>query len=236
MMTSYVKNADHFIDITRQQHVKSTDMLTSFDVTSLLIQIPINETVHIIGNKHLEEDHLINLIEHCLKNTYFTYNRQRYRQTGTPVGSQLSPIIVNIFMKDFDTLKAWHVLHRDSVSSTSMVFLDETWIYSKGNKIRSWQDDTIESVHKPEGYDGKRFMVAYTRSEQGFINRASLIFASNSKTADYHSAMDSRKSVTKQLIPNLPPNSLVVMDNARYHSVVTNKIPNTLSRKQDIMD
>ncbi|GJQ86877.1 hypothetical protein Trydic_g19543 [Trypoxylus dichotomus] len=31
-MTSYVKNADHFIDIPDQQHVESTDMLISFAI------------------------------------------------------------------------------------------------------------------------------------------------------------------------------------------------------------
>ncbi|GJQ81828.1 hypothetical protein Trydic_g367 [Trypoxylus dichotomus] len=70
-------------------------------------------------------------------------------------------------------------------------------------------------------------------------NGASIIFASDSKAADYHSAMDSRKFeewVTKQLIPSLPLNSLVIMDNTPYHSAVTNKIPNTLSRKHDIAD
>ncbi|GJQ84558.1 hypothetical protein Trydic_g20053 [Trypoxylus dichotomus] len=92
-----------------------------------------------------------------------------------------------------------------SSSAKLVVFLDELWIYSKGNKIRYWQDDTIKSVRKPEGYDGN----------------------------DYRSTMDGRKFegwVPKQLIPNLPPNSVVVMDNAPYHSVVTNKIPNTLPR------
>ncbi|GJQ85254.1 hypothetical protein Trydic_g18488 [Trypoxylus dichotomus] len=35
---------------------------------------------------------------------------------------------------------------------------------------------------------------------------------------------------------NFSPNSLVVMDNAPYYNVVTNKIPNTLSRKHHIAD
>ncbi|GJQ87027.1 hypothetical protein Trydic_g12607 [Trypoxylus dichotomus] len=121
-----------------------------------------------------------------------------------------------------------------SSSAKLVVFLDETWIYSKGNKIRSWQDDTIKCVRKPKGCDGKHFMVVHVGSEQGFINGASPIFTSNSKDADYHSAMDSRKFeewVIKQLIPNLPPKSLVLMDNATYHGVVTNIIPNTWSRK-----
>ncbi|GJQ84944.1 hypothetical protein Trydic_g545 [Trypoxylus dichotomus] len=71
-----------------------------------------------------------------------------------------------------------------SSSAELVVFLDETWIYFKGNKIKSWQDDTIKSVRKPEGYDGKRFITVHAGSEQCFINGAILIFASNSKAAD----------------------------------------------------
>ncbi|GJQ82202.1 hypothetical protein Trydic_g23402 [Trypoxylus dichotomus] len=102
-MTSYVKNTDHLIDILRQQHVEGTGILVSFDPTSLFTQVPINERFGIITNKYQVEDHLINLMEHCLK-TYFTYNGQRYRQTkGPPMGPPLSPVIANIFIESFET-------------------------------------------------------------------------------------------------------------------------------------
>ncbi|GJQ80628.1 hypothetical protein Trydic_g9214 [Trypoxylus dichotomus] len=55
-------------------HVDSRDMLVSFDVASLFTQVPINEIAYIIRNKHQVGDHLINLMEHFLKNTNFTYN------------------------------------------------------------------------------------------------------------------------------------------------------------------
>ncbi|KAK9701761.1 Adipokinetic hormone [Popillia japonica] len=42
-----------------------------------------------------------------------------------------------------------------SSTPRSVVFLDETWIYSKGNKGKSWQDNSGKSVRKPEGYDGR---------------------------------------------------------------------------------
>ncbi|GJQ73661.1 hypothetical protein Trydic_g14000 [Trypoxylus dichotomus] len=43
-MTSYVKNGLYFVDILHQQHVKSTDIIISFDVTSPFIQVPMNGT------------------------------------------------------------------------------------------------------------------------------------------------------------------------------------------------
>ncbi|GJQ79549.1 hypothetical protein Trydic_g16395 [Trypoxylus dichotomus] len=58
-------------------------------------------------------------------------------------------LLRSIFLKNY-------MANLMSSSAKVMVFFDETWIYSKGNKIRSWQDDTIKSVRKPESYDGKR--------------------------------------------------------------------------------
>ncbi|GJQ72313.1 hypothetical protein Trydic_g13317 [Trypoxylus dichotomus] len=86
-----------------QQHMERPNVIVNFDETSLFTQVPINEIVDIIKNKHQVENHLINLIEDCLKNTYFTYNGQRYRQTqGAPMRSPLSPIIPNIFIEGFE--------------------------------------------------------------------------------------------------------------------------------------
>ncbi|KAI4467863.1 hypothetical protein MML48_2g00015386 [Holotrichia oblita] len=127
------------------------------------------------------------------------------------------------------------------ISSTPrpVVFLDETWIYEKGNKGKSWQNDSVKSVRKPEGYDGKRFIILHAGTENGFISGASLMFASNNKLADYHASMNSTKLEqweTTQLFPNIPEKSLILMDNAPYHSVVLNKAPTIASRKQTIMD
>lgn len=120
-----------------------------------------------------------------------------------------------------------------------VIFLDETWIYSKGNKGKSWQDKSVKSVRKPEGFDGKRYIIVHAGSERGFIDGASLVFASKTKVGDYHAEMNSKKFeewITSQLMPYLPANSLIIMDNAPYHSVVLNKVPNTSSRKQEIID
>ncbi|KAK9731460.1 hypothetical protein QE152_g13646 [Popillia japonica] len=46
--------------------------------------------------------------------------------------------------------------YMDNLASSTprpVVFLDETGIYSKGNKGKSWQNDSVKSVRKIEGYD-----------------------------------------------------------------------------------
>ncbi|KAI4455461.1 madf domain transcription factor [Holotrichia oblita] len=42
---------------------------------------------------------------------------------------------------------------KNSLNPKPVIFLDEIWIFSKRNVERSWQDDDIKSVRKPEGYE-----------------------------------------------------------------------------------
>ncbi|XP_047035473.1 uncharacterized protein LOC124641450 [Helicoverpa zea] len=58
-------------------------------------------------------------------------------------------------------------------------------------------------------------------------------------TSDYHGQMNSvnfEKWATGMLIPNLPQNSVVVMDNAPYHSVQENKVPTKSSTKPIMLE
>ncbi|XP_050316224.1 uncharacterized protein LOC126750614 [Anthonomus grandis grandis] len=129
--------------------------------------------------------------------------------------------------------------NKNSPFARQLVFLDETWIFSKGSKMRSWQDNSVKSVRKPGGFDGKRFIVLHAGHSGGFIKNASLIFASKSKTLDYHGEMNHElftKWVENQLIPNLEEPSLIIMDNAPYHSVQLEKQPSSSWKKQEIAE
>ena len=56
---------------------------------------------------------------------------------------------------------------------------------------------------------------------------------------DYHEEMDSDRFLKwfkEQLIPNIPPNSFIVLDNASYHSRELNKAPTSNSRKTDMQE
>lgn len=129
--------------------------------------------------------------------------------------------------------------NKNSPFQRELVFLDETWIFSKGSQIKSWQDDSTKSVRKPGGFDGKRFIVLHAGNSRGFINNASLLFASKSKMLDYHGEMNSdlfTKWVKEKLIPNLEEPSLIIMDNAAYHSVEIEKQPCTSWKKCEIQE
>lgn len=119
-----------------------------------------------------------------------------------------------------------------------VVFLDETWVFANGSGSKSWQDDSVKSVKRKKGCgSGKRFIVLHAGSSSGFINGASLIFSSTSKSADYHDNMNCElfeKWVREKLIPNLEEPSIIVLDNASYHSRTIYKQPTSSWKKDQI--
>lgn len=107
------------------------------------------------------------------------------------------------------------------------VFLDETWIFSKSGDRRMWQDGTKHSDFKKTG-SGTRYVIVHAGNKNGFVANASLIFKCNKKTGDYHDNMNTENFENwfkKQLIVNLEEPSLIIMDNATYHSRLDEEIP-----------
>ncbi|XP_050307978.1 uncharacterized protein LOC126744565 [Anthonomus grandis grandis] len=114
------------------------------------------------------------------------------------------------------------------------VFIDETWIFSKASFRSSWQDDTKQTDSRKNS-EGHRYIVVHTGTKDGFIKGANLIFKSGLKTRDYHDNMN-RKNFENwfktQLVPNLPPKSFIIMDNASYHSGLLEEISRKIWTKQ----
>jgi hypothetical protein len=71
---------------------------------------------------------------------------------------------------------------------------------------------------------GQRFVILHTGCKTGFLPGCELVFKTLSTNGrDYHSEINSvifNKWVEEQLVPALPPISLVAMDMASYHSVI----------------
>ncbi|KAJ8911357.1 hypothetical protein NQ315_011650 [Exocentrus adspersus] len=124
-------------------------------------------------------------------------------------------------------------------SPLDVVFLDETWIFQHGsNTLQTWHDNDVKSVRKKHCSEGKRYIIVHAGNKEGFIDGAGLIFSTKNKSADYHDNMNSElfeKWMEEQLLPRLKKPSLIVMDNARYHSRLMEKIPNTQSTKDEII-
>ncbi|XP_072403344.1 uncharacterized protein [Diabrotica undecimpunctata] len=143
----------------------------------------------------------------------------------------------HVTLKRLQFLKAYKENEMDGYPFKP-VFLDETWIFSKGGFRKSWQDGSSYAVRKKSG-EGVRYIVLHAGSENGFINNCELIFKSGSKSGDYHDSMNSdnfEKWFVHQLLPNLEEPSLIIMDNASYHSTLLEKIPNASWTKHSLIE
>jgi transposase len=120
-----------------------------------------------------------------------------------------------------------------------VVFLDETWIYQNGSgKRKVWHDNDPRSVWNKRGTEGKRYIILHAGNSEGFIDGAGLIFSTKDKSADYHNTMNAEmfeKWIKEQLLPRLERPSLIIMDNASYHSRRVEKCPNAQWTKDNII-
>lgn len=120
-------------------------------------------------------------------------------------------------------------------------FLDETWYDTHDTIKKGWVDDSGKCNVNIPASKGKRIMILHAGGENGFVPGALYLGCKNLKeaSADYHSDMNAEvfenwfKNI---LLPKLPPNSVIVMDNASYHSEQLDKIPNTTTNKATIQE
>lgn len=119
-----------------------------------------------------------------------------------------------------------------------IVYLDETYINDNYTTSKQWSDGTASGFKGKIG-KGARFIIVHAGSENGFIPGALLAFRSKSDTSDYHGEMNSTnfyKWLVEQLVPNLPPKSVVVVDNASYHNHLHQPPPTAANRKDVIKE
>lgn len=127
-----------------------------------------------------------------------------------------------------------------------LYFLDETWVNAGHTVSKVWKDTTIltprqafnqgltTGLKDPSG-KGSRLIVLHIGSEDGFVEDGLLCFESK-KTGDYHEEMTGEvfENWFAQILGRLAEHSVIVMDNASYHSRKTEKIPNSGTKKADI--
>ena len=116
------------------------------------------------------------------------------------------------------------------------MYLDETWYNQHGIEQLAWLDDREVSGKKTVIGKGKRLIIVHAGCQAGFIEGALLTTWTDGKSSDYHDSMNARhfEEWFAQLVASIPHNSVIVMDNASYHSRQKNKAPTTSSKKGEI--
>lgn len=127
---------------------------------------------------------------------------------------------------------------RDGTFIRPEVYLDETFINKNHSNQFTWCfDDDGPEVNKPSG-KGERLIIVNAITIDGWVNNAKLIFEAQKKTGDYHGQMDwgnFSRWFKEQLLPNIPENSIIIMDNASYHKAVEeNSFPRSNSTKENL--
>ena len=118
------------------------------------------------------------------------------------------------------------------------VYLDESYVNKNHSNDLVWYfDDDGPWIQKPTG-KGDRLIIINAITKDGWVPGAKLTFRSTRKTGDYHGQMN-QKLFTKwfrdMLLPNIPENSLIIMDNAAYHNVLSaGSAPTAASKKEKI--
>jgi len=116
---------------------------------------------------------------------------------------------------------------------------DETWVNQNHSIKNIWQDSQNNGGLKVPVGKGGRFIVCHVGSAHtGFIKESKWVFRLKN-TGDYHGEMTAntfREWFLNRFFNFLEEGSIIVMDNAPYHSVTINKVPNTSTRRQDIIN
>ncbi|XP_063229548.1 uncharacterized protein LOC134534848 isoform X4 [Bacillus rossius redtenbacheri] len=107
----------------------------------------------------------------------------------------------NIVLQRIDFLRKYK---EEKERGANFIFVDETWIFQRGTVSKSWQDKSLQSAKRRTVGDGQ-------------------------KTADYHGEMNGETFLMwfEDMLVHLEEPSVIIMDNASYHSTQVEKTPTT---------
>ena len=81
---------------------------------------------------------------------------------------------------------------------------------------------------------GERFIIVHAGTKDGFIPNAKDVSKGKNASADMNHE-NFEKWVDENLLPNLPENSVVILDNAPYHTVQEDRCLTMATKKADII-
>lgn len=127
------------------------------------------------------------------------------------------------------------------VENRPIIYLDETWFDTHDTSRKGWNDFSKKCQTKAPSNKGKRVTIIHAGSENGFVPNCLLLSAKNvgDSSLDYHQDTDAplfEDWFEHRLLKNIPKNSVIVMDNASYHSRQVKNFPSSNSTKAEIQD
>lgn len=182
-------------------------------------------------------------------------SKETLRRILKDIGFKYKKRSRNSMLMERDDLILWRIRYLRDISrylseGRPVFYLDETWCNAGHSVSRAWHDTCVKdrrsafyeglSTGLKELNKGGRITLLHVGSESGFLRGADLICGCASKDCgdlptDPHKDMNAEKFekwFTGVLLPKLPPTSVIVLDNASYHSRQIDKAPNSNSLKE----
>ncbi|XP_073967455.1 uncharacterized protein [Choristoneura fumiferana] len=117
-------------------------------------------------------------------------------------------------------------------SKKLVVYLGTTWLHSNGSEHQSQSSSDRKSLS-----EHSRWIMIHAGSENGFVSGAQAVWKAESK-GECHDQINEEtfeKWVTDHLLPNIPSNSIIVINNSFCNGEVLTKAPISTSRKDTII-
>lgn len=206
----------------RKKPVTDSDDITSYDLRQVIYNFHKTNNQRITLNsllQKLKDDFQFSGSKTSLRRMLKTLGfRWRVTQNNRKLLQEKSDIR-GLRIKYLEKLKLYRQQNR------TIIYMDETYLHGSHTKSHSWSDKTTNGLLSTIS-KGKRLIMLHAGGENiGFVKNALLIFKSGTKTGDYHNEMNFEnyeKWLKEKLIPNLPKNSVLVLDNAP-HRIITYK-------------
>lgn len=114
------------------------------------------------------------------------------------------------------------------INKRPVIYVDDMLINSEFTGKKCLDSKTTEAAVQNHFKPGECWILIHAGGERGFIPGEALMYIFESTTTAYSQQMDAgdfTNWVQEKLIPNLPSNSIVVLNNSGYNKAQTNKLP-----------
>ena len=149
-----VTSTQDFVNKIKDQEVPQGYTITSFDVTSLFTNVPLEHTIEIILRKiyqeklvktKLKRHEMKKLLDLCTKELHFSFNGKIYKQIdGVVMGNPLGPVIANIFMVE---LECTLVPTMSDILVNWYCYVDDIIVFVKDDQINKVLEE-LQKYHK----------------------------------------------------------------------------------------